>query len=356
MKKIVPVSPLLLLFCLCTTHGATIEVASVSSSSPHPDTTPQTSGSLAKQGTIDLQELAHFSEAHAKKQFFASAERGEEAIMCQVLDDEKFKFDINVMDEEGSTAAHILTRAGHIDLLIKLHKEKKLSLTSKKLKGNATKGASILHWVAYNGDFKALKRLMDLRVNGLSVELVDYMGNNILFYAAREEKTEFIIKFCEHYGKELLFAQNNQQETLLFAALGSQSLNTFYTLLDYGTKDCRKELSIDYKKEMDGSGILHFLVRINNTGTIHEIFLSAQNSNNKDLFEGLDINTTDNNGWTPLDLADHLNIKSRNDMWGGMRYCIENRLRGKRYRQRSCWYYLCCYGCYGCCGCCGCCE
>ena len=91
----------------------------------------------------------------------------------------------------------------------------------------------------------------------------------------KKNRLAFIINFKKDYSKELLFAKNNLQQTLLFAVLQGRRLETLYYLLTHGTRNNRKELCIDYKKNSNGSGILHFLVERNDPDVFFEIFLLA---------------------------------------------------------------------------------
>ena len=144
MQNIKKIVSILFLSFACTTQGANFEMmTSLPSRTPTPDISTQQSITLARPDTIDPQEIAHFSETDAKNQWFTSAQRGEENILRQLSEDNRFDL-VNAIDEGGVNAAHILTKKGHTDLLLKLHEEADLDLTLRKLK-EPKKGASILH-------------------------------------------------------------------------------------------------------------------------------------------------------------------------------------------------------------------
>lgn len=218
-------------------------------------------------------------------------------------------FDVNSTDEVGWTPLHTAAvntkNGGMINLLID---------SGAHVKALAADGKSLLHLVAFNSEKSVVETILSL---GLDINGLDEYGSTPLQYAVRYNENIEVIKLLIASGGDIKAVTPEGGTLLHFAVLNSKIAVAQYILtlgldinsmekngctpLHYAAKEGKNvevvkllvELGADVKAVTKaGASILHYAA-LNSEITIVQYVLGL----------GLDINSIDEEGWTPLHCA-----------------------------------------------------
>lgn len=288
---------------------------------------------------IDFSEIQHSSKIQIKKIFFDDGKRGKGHMIHYIVTHHLLHNPWKQRDNKGRTIAHILTARGNLNLLREL-KGRGLDIEAKQLVGGK-EHLSTAHFAAYCGHFETWKWLKE---QGISIDIKDSSGQNILFSAAFGGKHLFIkeliqkkfvhVEKSEEFDEQVLnlYDENKKKETLIFSAIRGGNFETFCYLVD--------ELQFDiHHRAQGGISLLHSIAWSTNTAMFENVYRHYGSPYRKG---GLDINAKTDGGFTPLDIADSL---CKKNIGYGIDLCIED-LGGERTKKKkkqcSCWTYFCC--------------